>query len=109
MLTHKADPRSEAGVPPSPGVDAAMRTLVADMTAAGVFIQSGGLEPSSKATRLHYTGKRRTITDGPFAESNEKIAGYVILEVKSIDEAVYWADRFAKLIGDVEIDIRRLW
>jgi len=109
MLTHKADTKSEAGIPHPPEVDAGMQKLVADMTAAGVFIQSGGLEPSSKATRLHYTGNKRTVTDGPFAESKELIAGYVILEVKSIDEAIYWSDRFAKVIGDVEIDIRRLW
>ncbi len=109
MIVQKADAKSEAGMGYSPIIDAGMKTLVADMTAAGVFIQSGGLEPSAKATRLHYTGNRRTVTDGPFAESKELIAGYVILDVKSVDEAIYWSDRFAKVIGDVEIDIRRLW
>ena len=109
MIVQKADRNSEAGVGYPPAVDAGMKTLVAEMTAAGVFIQSGGLEPSSKATRLHYNGNKRTVTDGPFAESKELIAGYVILDVKSIDEAIYWSDRFAKVIGDVEIDIRRLW
>lgn len=109
MLTHKADAKSEAGVPHAPETEAAMKELVAEMVAAGVFLQSGGLEPSARATRLHYSGNRRTITDGPFAESKELIAGYVILDVKSIDEGIYWSDRFAKLIGDVEIDIRRLW
>lgn len=109
MLVHKIDEKSEAGVPHTPEMRAGMQKLVADMTAAGVYLASGGLEPSSKATRLQYTGNKRTITDGPFAESKELIAGYVILDVKSIDEAIHWADRFAKLIGDVEIDIRRLW
>lgn len=109
MLTHKADAKSEAGVPFPPEVDAGMQTLVAEMIAAGVYIQSAGLESSAKATRLHYKGRTRTITDGPFAESKELIAGYAIMEVKSIDDAIYWSDRFAKLMGDVEIDIRRLW
>ena len=97
MLTHKIDEKSEAGVPHTAEMMAGMQKLVADMTAAGVFLQSGGLEPSSKATRLQYAGNKRTITDGPFAESKELIAGYVILDVKSIDEAIYWSDRFAKL------------
>jgi hypothetical protein len=108
MLTHKIDEkRSDA--PHTPEMQVGMQALVADMTAAGVFLQSGGLEPSTKATRLQYAGNRRTITDGPFAESKELIAGYTILDVKSVDEAIHWADRFAKLHGDVEIDIRRLW
>ena len=70
-----------------------------------MFIESGGLEPS-EGKRLHYTVDKRTVTDGPFAESKELIAGYTIMEVKSFEEAMQWSDRFVKVIGDVEIDIR---
>ena len=66
------------------------------------------LAPSREAVRLRFAGGKRHVIDGPFAESKELIAGYVILDVKSRDEVVYWATRFAELIGDIEIDITPL-
>ncbi len=106
MLTHKADAHSESGAPPSPRVVAAMDALTNDMKRAGVFLAAEGLQPSSRAVRLRFKGDRRTIIDGPFTESKELIAGFSILELPSNDEAIVWASKFAKLIGDVEIDIR---
>jgi len=64
--------------------------------------------PSREAVRLRFAGDKRHVIDGPFAESKELIAGYVILDVKSRDEVVGWASRFAALIGDIEIDITPL-
>ena len=106
LMAHKIDATSEAGLPPSPEMMAGMQKLMEDMKHAGVFLSAGGLQPSTKAKRLHYAGGERTVTDGPFAESKELIAGYTIMEVKSFEEAMQWSDRFVKIIGDVEIDIR---
>ena len=77
------------------------------MQTAGVLLAFERLQPSSRAVRLHYAKGERTATiDGPFAESKELIAGYAELEVKSKAEAIEWTARFARLLGDVEIDIR---
>ena len=64
--------------------------------------------PSSKGARLSFSGGRRTVTDGPFAEAKELIAGFAILQVDSRDEAIEWSTRFADVIGDVEIEIRQV-
>jgi hypothetical protein len=106
MCMHKTDAATEAGALPSPELIAGMGPLMEDMKQAGVCLSAGGLQPSTNAKRLHYAGGKRTVTDGPFAESKELIAGYTIMEVKSFDEAMHWSDRFVKIIGDVEIDIR---
>jgi hypothetical protein len=106
MLTHKADAQSESGAPPSPRVMAAMDALTNDMKRAGVFLSAEGLQPSSRAVRLRFEGEKRTVIDGPFTESKELIAGFVITEVESKEEAIEWATKFAKLMGDIEIDIR---
>jgi len=109
MLAHKADARSEAGVLPPPEVFAAIDKLTAEMIDAGVFLGAGGLQPSSKAKRLRFSGGKPTVMDGPFSESKELIGGYSILDVPSLDEAIAWATPFAKLLGDVEIDIRPMF
>jgi hypothetical protein len=67
-----------------------------------------GLRPSAHGVRLRFSGGKRTIVKGPFARSNELIDRYLIVQVKSIDEAILWAERFARLIGDVEIDVRMM-
>jgi hypothetical protein len=108
MLLQKADRSTEANAPPTPAQGAAMLALIDEMRRAGVFLAAEGLLPSRHGLRLKYAGGRRTQTDGPFTESKELIAGYVLLEVASLDEAVHWSTRFAALVGDIEIDIRPL-
>ncbi len=108
LAMHKASPESESGEPPTPAQMAAMGKLIAQMTQAGVFIAAEGFAPSSKGVRLRFAGGKRSLIDGPFAESKELIAGYAIFEVSSLDEAVHWATRFAEVSGTPEIDLRHL-
>ncbi len=114
MAVHKADRDSEAEVPPTPELTAGMEKLIGEMRKAGVFLSAEGLQPSSKSVRLNFSGGKRTVTDGPFTESKELIAGFSIVQVKSKEEAIEWASRFANvfrdasLTGDIEIDIRPL-
>ncbi|MEO8359718.1 MAG: YciI family protein [Vicinamibacteria bacterium] len=109
LMLHKSDALSESGAQPSAEMISQMGALIGDMQKAGVFIAAEGLQPSSKAKRLRYKkGKRVSVTDGPFAESKELIAGYSVFELASIDEAVGWADPFGALFDEVEVDIRPL-
>lgn len=109
IMMHKADKACEAGLPPRPEMMAGMGLLIQEMVNAGVFLSAEGLQPSSKGVRLKFSGGKHTVIDGPFTESKELIAGYCIVQVKSTEEAIEWAPRFAKLVGDVEIDIRPLY
>ncbi|HEV3166352.1 MAG TPA: YciI family protein [Isosphaeraceae bacterium] len=109
MMAHKADENSEAGVPPTSELMAEMKTLTDDMVRAGVFLSAEGLQPSSMGVRLNFSAGRRTATDGPFTESKELIAGFVMLQVSSLQEAIEYASRFASVVGDVEVDIRQLY
>ena len=109
MILHKSDASAEAGERPSPKRLAAMKKLTEDMAADGVLVATEALQPSSRGVRLLFRGGKRTIVDGPFTESKELVGGFSILEVKSRDEVVDWASRFAELIGeDLEIEIRPL-
>jgi len=108
MAVHKADKNSEAGVPPTPELLAGMQKLTEEMTTAGVLLSAEGLQPSAKGVRLNYSGGKRIVTDGPFTESKELIAGFVMFQAKSKEEAIAWATRFAEVAGDVELDIRPL-
>jgi hypothetical protein len=108
MLHHKATPESESGKPPSAKMMAEMGRLIEELQQSGVLLSTEGLAPSSKAKRLKMAGGKCTVLDGPFAESKELIAGYIMMNVKSLDEAIAWATPFAEIIGDVEIDMRPL-
>ncbi|MDB5815132.1 MAG: hypothetical protein JWN23_2249 [Rhodocyclales bacterium] len=108
MAMHKADSKSEAGAPPTPEVMAAMGNLMGEMAQAGVLLSAEGLAPSSQGVRFKYADGKRTMTDGPFTESKELIAGFVILDVPAMQDMLPWADRYAEAIGDIEFDIRPL-
>lgn len=108
MMMHKADAASEAGVPPTQELIDKMGALMQEMGDAGILIAGEGLHGSSSGKRLNFVNGQLTVTDGPFTETKELIAGFVILEVESIDETVEWAKKFADCVGDVEIDIRRV-
>lgn len=108
MLMRKADRNSEAGVPPTPGEASAVRKLIEEMTAAGVLLSFETLQPSSRGARLKASGSKRTITDGPFAEAKELIAGFVIVEVAGKNEALEWAERYVAAVGAAEVDVLAL-
>lgn len=111
LLIHKADAAHEAATPPSAGQKAAMSRLTGEMLKADVLVSVVNLERSSKSTRIKIAGSRRTVVDGPFAESKELIAGYGLLELPSVAAAIESATKFAEVFGPdvvMEIDVRPL-
>ena len=108
LVMHKSNEENEAGVPPSPELIENMGKLMEESARAGVLLAAEGVHPSSKGARLSFSGGRRTVTDGPFAEAKELIAGFAVLQVNSKEEAIEWATRFADVIGDVEIEVRQV-
>jgi len=106
MVMVKATKDSEAGKMPSEEVLAAMAKFNEEMVKAGVMLDCNGLQPSSKGARVRFAGDKRTVIDGPFAETKELIAGYWILQCKSLAEAVEWIRRCPNPhndVGDIEI------
>lgn len=93
MMIVKANRDSEAGVMPSTEVIQAMMAYNEELVKAGVLLDAGGLQPSSAGARITWHGGKPTVTDGPFAESKELIAGFWIIQVKSREEAIEWAKR----------------
>jgi hypothetical protein len=109
MIIVKATADSEAGVRPSEKRFAEMAAYHEELAKAGVLLDASGLQPSARGWRVKYAGGKRTVLDGPFAESKELIAGYTMIEVKSRDEAMEWARRFPNpsIEGtDAEIEVR---
>jgi hypothetical protein len=106
MLMHYSTDEMEAGVPPSPETLAELGKYMEEVSAAGVLLAGEGVRPSSMGARLVDEGGKMRVIDGPFAEAKELIAGFAILDVKSRDEAVEYAKRFAKIVGVTKIDIR---
>ena len=103
MMIVKATNESEAGVMPSEKNLADMAKYNEELVKAGVMLDGAGLKPSVRGARIKYSGARRTVTDGPFAEAKELIAGYWIIQVKSKEEAVEWAKRVPFEDGEVEL------
>ena len=93
MVLVKADKDSEAGVMPSEQLLTDMGNYNEELVKAGIMLSGEGLHPSSKGKRVRFSGDKKTVIDGPFAETKELIAGYWIWQVKSMDEAVEWARR----------------
>jgi len=93
MVIVKATKNSEAGVMPSEQMLAEMGRFNEELVKAGVMLEGDGLKPSSKGKRINLSGGKRTVVDGPFAETKELIAGYWIWQVRSMDEAIEWARR----------------
>ena len=105
IVMHKLDPHSEAGLPPSKELMAAVGKLIAEGAANGVFLSGEGLQPSSTRTRLTFSCGQCTKTEGPFSGSNELIAGFAMIQVKAKEEAVDWARRLGEVMGDVDIEV----
>jgi hypothetical protein len=93
MLFGKATKQTEASQPPTEEALLAMHKFNEELEKAGVLLDLGGLLPTSRGVRVQYSGTKRTVIDGPFPESKELIAGYLLLEVKTLAEAVEWAKR----------------
>ena len=110
MMLVKADKNSEAGVLPSEELLAAMGKYNEELAKAGVMLAGEGLQPSSKGARVTFSGEKRTVTDGPFTEAKELIAGYWLIQVKSKEEAIEWAKRCPNpMEGESEIEIRQVF
>jgi len=112
MIIVKATKDSEAGVMPEEKLIAEMATYHEELAKAGALLDASGLKPTSKAWRIKYSGEKRTVIDGPFAETKELIAGYTLIQVKSREEALEWTKRFPNPAVDGkegEIEIRQLF
>lgn len=107
MLMRKADADTENGVLPTETVLQAMADYNERMLRAGVFVTGDGLRPTSEGCRIEFRDGEPVVTDGPFAETKELVAGYTVLEVDSLDEAVAWAKQWPPEDGDVTLELRR--
>jgi hypothetical protein len=112
MIIVKATKDSEAGVMPEEALLARMGAYHEELARAGVLLDGSGLKPSRDGWRIHYDGEQRTLTDGPFTETKELIAGYTLIQVRSREEALEWTRRFPNPAvdgGQAEIEIRQLF
>jgi hypothetical protein len=103
MMIVKANPETEAGVLPTNEMVAEMGRYNQELLQAGVMLAGDGLQPSSKGAKVAYSGDKRTVTDGPFAEAKELIAGFWLIQVRSKEEAIEWAKRVPFQDGEVEV------
>jgi hypothetical protein len=108
LVIVKASPESEAGQMPSEAILREMGNFNQKLVDAGVMLAGEGLHPSSKGKRVRFSGRDRTVIDGPFAETKELVAGYWVWRVKSLDEAVDWLKK-APFDGGTEIEIRPIF
>ena len=112
MILVKATPDSEAGTMPPDSLFAEMGKYHEELQKAGVLLDGAGLQPTSKGFKVKYQGKKRTIVDGPFTEAKELVAGYSIIQTKTVEEAKEWARRFPNPTidgSDTEIEVRQLF
>ena len=110
MVMVKATPESEAGGMPDTELLAAMGQFNEELVKAGVMLAGEGLHPSSRGARVRFSGKSRTVVDGPFAETKELVAGFWLWQVSSMEEAIEWVRRCPNPFrGDSEIEIRRVF
>lgn len=110
MVIVKASPESEAGEMPSEELLAAMGAYNEELVKAGVMLAGEGLHPSVEGVRVQFSGKDRTVVEGPFAETQELIAGFWIFKVQSLKEAIDWVKRCPNpMVSDSEIEIRQIF
>ena len=108
LIIVKANPESEAGVMPSTEILTAMGKYNEELVQAGVMLAGEGLHPSSKGKRVKFNAGKSTVTDGPFAETKELVAGFWIWQVRSIEEAIEWLKR-SPFDGGTEIEVRPIF
>ena len=110
MVLVKATKDSEAGIMPTEQLLTDMMKFNEELARAGIMLAGDGLRPSSAGARVRFSGKKRTVVDGPFAETKELVAGYWLWQVKSMQEAIEWVKRCPNpMPGDSEIEIRPLY
>src|SRR5689334_3025024 len=110
MILLKADKNTEAGVLPSEKLLAEMVKYNEELVKAGVMLAGEGLQPSSKGARVVFSGSKRTVVDGPFAETKELIAGFWLWQCRSMDEAIEWAKRCPNPTGaESVLEIRQVF
>jgi hypothetical protein len=110
MVLIKASKESEAGVLPSEQLLTEMGRFNEELVKAGVMLAGEGLQASSKGARVRFAGAKRTVVDGPFAETKELIAGFWLWQVKSMDEAIEWVKRIPNPTGEEgEVEIRQVF
>ncbi len=110
MVMVKANEQTEAGVMPSEELLAAMGKYNEELAKAGALLAGEGLQPSSKGARVKFSGKERTVVDGPFAEAKELVAGFWLIQAKSKEEAIEWVKRCPNpMEGESEIEIRQVF
>jgi hypothetical protein len=110
MVIVKASPESEAGKMPSEKLLTEMGKFNEELVKAGVMLAGEGLHPSSRGVRIQFSGDKRSVVDGPFAETKELIAGFWLIEVKSKEEAIEWIKRCPNpMDSDSEIEIRQVF
>jgi len=110
MIIGKATKESEAGVLPKPEAFEAMQKYNEELVKAGVLLAAEGLAASSKGARVRFSGGKRTVIDGPFAETKELIAGFTIIQVQSLEEAIEWVKRAPNMFPnrETEVEIRKV-
>ncbi|MGH7004750.1 MAG: YciI family protein [Alphaproteobacteria bacterium] len=110
MIIRKADPNTEAGLLPGREMLAAMGRYHEELVKAGAMLGGEGLRASAKGTRVNFSKGELTVTDGPFTETKEVIAGFLLIEAKSKEEAIAWAKRCPTLCGaaEVEMEVRQV-
>jgi hypothetical protein len=111
MIIRKADQDTEAGAPPSEELLRAMTAYNEEMVKAGVMLAGEGLHPSAHGARVEFSGGKPTVTDGPFTEAKEMIAGYSLIQVRSREEAIEWARRWPAedAGGNVRLELRQVF
>jgi hypothetical protein len=110
LILGKATKESEAGAPPKPEAIAAMQKYNEELVKAGILLAAEGLTASSKGVRVKFNGDKRTVIDGPFIETKELVAGFSIIRVQSMEEAIEWVKRAPNVSadGEAEVEIRKL-
>jgi hypothetical protein len=108
LMVHRLDETNPDAYSPSPEVVAGVGQLIGEMAKAGVLLAAEGVLPSATGAQVRVSGGKRTVIDGPFTEAKEVIGGFALLQVRSRDEAIEWAGRFAEVIGDVEVEVRQV-
>lgn len=107
MVIVKATASSEKGEMPTTELFEAMGRFNEELVNAGIMLSGDGLKPTSKGVRVHFSGNNRTVSNGPFAATNELIAGYWVWQIKSMDEAIEWVKRCPNpMLEDSDIEIR---
>lgn len=112
MIMVRANAQSEAGTPPDPSLMAAMADYHDQLAKAGVLLDCNGLQPGSKGWRIDYRDGKPHVTDGPYGETKELIAGYTLIQVRSREEALEWTRRFPAPFGpqqDSSVEVRQLF